>query len=683
MSAERAFKVNPSHLQRDAYLYVRQSTLRQVFENTESTQRQYHLRDQALALGWATDQLRVIDSDLGKSGAERDRDGFQQLITDVSLGRAGIVMGLEVSRLARNSMDWHRLLELCALSETLILDEDGLYDPTHFNDRLLLGMKGTLSEAELHMLRARLQGGARHKARRGELKTPLPVGLVYDAADRVILDPDQQIQKAIRLVFETFARTGSAGAIVRWFRRQGLHFPRRLRHGVNKGAVIWGELGHSRVLQTLHNPRYAGTFFFGRTRIRPTLDGRVRVETLPQDQWLVLLPDHHPGYISWETFEANQRTLLDNAKAHGQERRSAPREGSALLQGLVVCGQCGDRMTVRYTQVQGQLMPQYVCQLRGIERAQSHCQFIPGAGIDQAVGRLLLDTLTPVQIDVSLAVQHEVQSRLAEADALRWQQVERARYEADLAQRYFLRVDPDNRLVAATLEAAWNDKLRALQEAQQAYERHRQRDGQVLDESTQQAIRALASDFPRLWKDPRISHRDRKRLIRLLIEDVTLLKAKQLTIHVRFKGGATHTLTISRQLSSWQMRQTPPEVVNAIDALLNEMTDGAIAQELNAQGMRSGTGQAFTRTVVAKIRRGYGLKSRYDRLRQQGKLTSQEIAEQLGIELATLKVWRLAGRLQVYAYNDKGEYLFEPLGEDRPVKYAWQKTQRQRAAAHL
>jgi DNA invertase Pin-like site-specific DNA recombinase len=266
MTTERAFKVNPSHLQRDAYLYVRQSTLRQVLENTESTQRQYNLRDQALALGWATDQFRVIDSDLGKSGAERDLDGFQQLITDVSLGRAGIVMGLEVSRLARNSMDWHRLLELCALSETLILDEDGLYDPAHFNDRLLLGMKGTLSEAELHVLRARLQGGIRQKARRGALKLPLPVGLVYEVDERVILDPDQQVQKAIELVFETFARTGSASATVKWFRSHRLHFPRRLRYGLRKEELIWGELEHNRVLQVLHNPRYAGAFVCTRSQ---------------------------------------------------------------------------------------------------------------------------------------------------------------------------------------------------------------------------------------------------------------------------------------------------------------------------------------------------------------------------------------------------------------------------------
>ena len=295
----------------------------------------------------------------------------------------------------------------------------------------------------------------------------------------------------------------------------------------------------------------------------------------------------------------------------------------------------------------------------------------------------MLETLTPVQIEVTLAVQREVQSRLAEADALRWQQVERARYEADLAQRYFLRVDPDNRFVAATLEATWNEKLRMLQEAQQDYERHRQQDSQVLGESTAQAIRALASDVPKLWHDPRTSHRDRKRLVRLLLEDVTLLKETPLTAHLRFKGGTTHTLMIPRPLSAWQMRQTPTSVIDTIDTLLNELTDRGIAQRLNAQGMKSGMGQAFTSNMVAKIRRHYGLKSRYERLRQAGKLTPQEIAKELDIDITTLKLWRQAGRVQAHVYNDKGECLYEPLGEDRPVKYAWQRAGKQRAATHL
>lgn len=668
MLTEFVHKITPDHLQRAAYLYIRQSTLRQVMENTESTQRQYALRERAVALGWPADHIRVIDSDLGKSGAERDRAGFQQLVTDVSLGRAGVVMGLEVSRLARNSMDWHRLLELCALSETLILDEDGLYDPAHFNDRLLLGMKGTLSEAELHVLRARLQGGIRNKARRGELRMALPVGLIYNPAGQPVLDPDQQVQGAVQLVFETFARTGSASATLKWFRQRGLLFPRRPRHGPNQGELVWGELSHSRVLQVLHNPRYAGAFVFGRTRTRKTLDGRTTIRLLPREQWEVVRPESHAGYISWETFEANQHQLRENAKARGMERQSPPREGPALLQGIVLCGRCGDRMTVRYKTVGGKLVPYYVCQSRGIQSAEPICQFVPGAEIDIAIGHLLLETMTPMELDVALAVEQEVQARMEEANALRYQHVERARYEVDLARRRYLKVDPDNRLVAASLEADWNEKLRELQVAQESYERHCQNDRRVLEDSHKAAIRALAGDFPQLWHDARISHRDRKRLVRLLLEDVTLIKGQQLSAQVRFKGGAHRTLRLSRPRSAWQLRQTSASVIEQIDHLLDSHTDGGIARELEAQGLYSGTGSPFTARIVAKVRRAYGLKSRYDRLREAGMLTVREVADQLGVSVCTAKLWRQGGRLQAHLLNDKGEYLYEPLGEHPPVK---------------
>lgn len=357
MGSAQGNKVTAGHLQRRAYLYIRQSTLRQVFENTESTRRQYALRDKALALGWASEQIHVIDSDLGKSGAERDRVGFQQLVTEVSLDRVGIVMSLEVSRLARNSTDWHRLLELCALTGTLILDEDGLYDPAHFNDRLILGLKGTMSEAELHVLRARLQGGIRNKARRGDLRLPPPVGFVYDPQSRLVFDPAQQVQDAVRLVFAMFARTGSACAVVKWFRHQQLRFPRRLHHGPQRGDLVWGDLSHSRVLHLLHNPRYAGAFVFGRMRVRRSLDGHTTVRPVPQAHWQVVLPAPHLGDITGATFEANQPALRDNAQARGLERTSPPRAGPALLQGLGLCGRCGARMTVRYPPVRGTLVP--------------------------------------------------------------------------------------------------------------------------------------------------------------------------------------------------------------------------------------------------------------------------------------------------------------------------------------
>ena len=341
-------KVTASHLQRDAYLYVRQSTLRQVFENTESTKRQYALRERAVALGWPLERIVVIDSDLGQSAASAaDREGFQKLVAAVGMGQVGIVLGLEVSRLARSSSDWHRLLEICALTQTLILDEDGIYDPSHFNDRLLLGLKGTMSEAELHVLRARLLGGIRSKASRGELKAPLPVGFVYGPDGRVLLDPDQQVQQAIRLFFQTFRRTGSASSTVRVFREHGWQFPRRPQTGPRKGELLWAPLGHWRALQLLKNPRYAGAFFFGRRRSHKTVEGQRRSFVLPCEQWQALLPNAHPGYISWAEHEQNLRILRENAQAHGAERRkSPPREGPALLQGLAICGVCGDRMTV-------------------------------------------------------------------------------------------------------------------------------------------------------------------------------------------------------------------------------------------------------------------------------------------------------------------------------------------------
>ena len=437
-------KVQARHLSRNAYLYVRQSTLRQVFENTESTDRQYALRERAVALGWRIDQVFVIDSDLGQSGASAvDRKGFQQLITEVSLGKAGIVMGLEVSRLARNSSDWHRLLEICALADTLLLDEDAVYDPAHFNDRLVLGLKGTMSEAELHVLRARLRGGILNKARRGELEIRLPIGFEYDSEGRVRLDPDQRIQASIRQFFRTFRRTASAMATVKAFRAEGLKFPHRIYRGAQKGDVLWTELDYSRALWILHHPRYAGAFCFGRTRTRKLPDGRQVWEALPAEEWIALIRDAHEGYITWEEFEQHVQILRDNAQAHGAEReQGAPREGPALLQGLAICGKCGDRMTVRY-HIQGtRRVPDYVCQRHGIEHGEPLCQQIHGGELDAAIGRLLVDMVTPVTLQVALAVQKELESRSGESDRLRLQAVERARYEAELARRRYMRVDP-------------------------------------------------------------------------------------------------------------------------------------------------------------------------------------------------------------------------------------------------
>jgi len=666
-------KVRPSHLKRDAYLYVRQSTLRQVLENQESTKRQYGLRERAVALGWPVERVVVIDDDLGQSGASASgREGFQRLVADVGMGRVGIVLGLEVSRLARSSSDWYRLLEICALTDTLILDEDGVYDPGHFNDRLLLGLKGTMSEAELHVLRMRLQGGILSKARRGELKSRLPTGFVYGPDGQVLLDPDLAVQRAVRLLFDTFRRTGSAGQVVRVFREQGLRFPWRVAVGPRRGELAWTRLERHRVLHVLRNPRYAGAFFYGRTQARKTPDGRYLCRLKPPEEWFALVRDAHPGYISWEEYQHNVRRLRENAMAYGADRRaSPPREGPALLQGLVICGVCGKRMTVRYHVRKGRAVPSYVCQREGIEQAASPCQRIPGAGVDRAIGEMLVEAVTPLALEVALAISEELNQRAEEADRLRLGQVERARYEAELARRRYMQVDPDNRLVADVLEADWNQKLRALSEAQEEYERQRKADRVLVDEEERGRILALATDFPRLWRDPRTSDRDRKRMVRLIIEDVTLLKKENITAHVRFKGGASRTLTLPLPLSAQQLYQTDPAVVAEIDRLLDDYTDGEIARILNERGLRSGHGNRFDRLMVRKVRLAYGLKDTYSRLRDRSLLTLDEMAAALGVSTSTVKVWRRHGLLRAHAYNDKDQYLYEPPGEDAAVKGKW------------
>jgi DNA invertase Pin-like site-specific DNA recombinase len=678
-------KVKASHLQRSAYLYVRQSTLRQVLENTESTQRQYALRQQAVALGWPLDRVIVIDTDLGQSGASAaDRQGFQRLVTEVSLARAGIVLGLEVSRLARNSMDWHRLLEICALTDTLILDEDGVYDPAHFNDRLLLGLKGTMSEAELHVLRARLQGGIRNKARRGELFVRPAMGFVYNADGQLVMDPDQQVQQSVRVLFETFRRTGSAMATVKFFAGQGLQFPRRVHTGPNKGDTMWAGLEHSRVLRILHNPRYTGAFVYGRTHSRKTVDGDCVIERVPPAEWEVLIREKHAGYIGWDEYERNQRRLQDNCQAYGTDRRkSPPREGPALLQGLLICGCCGKRMTVRYHSRRGQLQPDYVCQREGIEHAEPICQHLPGANIDEAVGNILLEAITPMTLEVALSVQQELQSRLEEADRLRQQQVERSRYEAELARRRYLRVDPDNRLVADSLEADWNAKLKMLAEAQELCERQREQDRKLVTDQQRAAILSLTNSFPQLWRDPATPDRERKRMVRLLLEDVTLMRQGRITLHLRFKGGAHRTIQLPLPLRSWEQRQTSKEAVAEIDRLLDLKTYPDIAAELNQRGMSSGEGKPFTARIVARIQRSYQLTPRYDRLRKAGMLTVEEMAVVLDIGPQRVKIWNRHGLIRGHAYNGKNDCLYEHPGDNPPRKAMGVKLSKRRPAGEL
>lgn len=660
--SEAMSKVHEQHLRREAYLYVRQSTVRQVFENTESTKRQYGLKQRALALGWRADQVHVIDSDLGQSGSSaQDREGFQKLVAEVSMGHVGIVLGLEVSRLARNCSDWHRLLELCALTDTLILDEDGLYDPTQFNDRLLLGLKGTMSEAELHVLTARLRGGILNKARRGELRIRLPAGYVYSPDNRIRMDPDQEVQAAIRTFFAMFRRTGSACAAVKAFRKEGLRIPSQVPNGPRKGEMLWRPLRHSRALNLLHNPCYAGAYVFGSTRQRKLGDGHVKTRHLPQEEWVICIPGAHEGYITWEEFERNRNRLRENARANGSDRRhSPPREGPALLQGLAVCGRCGRRMTVRYHTRAGRSIPMYICQRAGIEAAQRICQSIPGQGIDAAMGQLLVDRLTPDAIELSLAVQHEIRSRTEEVDRLRRKQVDRARYEAELAERRYRLVDPGNRLVAGSLETEWNDRLRDLTRAQEEYEQRRATDALEPNAGQRSELLALSANFAGVWQDEHTPDRERKRMVRLMMDDVTLVKNDDISVQVRFKGGAIESMRLPIPLQSWKQWRTKPAVVAELDRLLDRYSEVETAAQMNKQGLESGFGLPFSATIVRRLVRDYSLRSHVQRLRDRGLLTPEEVAAMLKIKVATVNKWRSQGRLVGHVYNKRNWCLYDP-----------------------
>jgi len=658
---EASHKVNASHLARAAYLYVRQSTLRQVLTNTESAARQYALRQRAVAMGWASEQVVVIDCDQGQSGSSSaDREGFQRLVAEVGMGRAGIVLGLEVSRLARNNADWHRLLELCALGATLICDEDGLYDPCDFNDRLLLGLKGTMSEAELHFIRARLSGGIISKAKRGELVMALPVGFVYDAAGKVVLDPDAGVRHAVEHLFAVFARTGSARAVVQHFASERLHFPVRVRSGPAKGELAWSSLRHAAVLRTLHNPRYAGAFAFGRHRWRPGPGGHQVVELQPREHWTALIRDAHASYISWKVFESNQAQLLANAQAHASERGAGPaREGNALIQGLAICGRCGRRMTVRYNSRGGTPVPDYQCMATCISAGVTPCLRVPGAGIDGAIAELVLASVTPLALEVALGVQAEVEKRTEEADNIRRSHVQRARQRADTARRRYLGVDPDNRLVADTLEADWNDALRALRDTEDEAERAGQ--AACLSAEQKAQVRALAANFPALWASPATPQRERKRMARLIIEGVTIDRDATVTsLRVRFKGGQLACIEVPVPPTAWKARQTDPGTLAALDQLLATCTDAEAARALNAEGHRSGMGNLFSASIVFHLRRAAGLPSHAERLRADGKLTVPGLAQRLGVSVSTIKAWNKAGFLTSHRADGRNTRLFDP-----------------------
>lgn len=651
--------VTDEHLARWAYVYVRQSCPGQVLRHAESTSLQYQLVEQVVAWGWPRDRIRVIDDDLGRSGTSADgRDGFQFLLSEIALARAGLVMSLDASRLSRNNSDWHKLIELCAIFGTLIADGERLYDPCIYGDRMLLGLSGMMSEAELHSLKVRMQDGARNKAARGELRVALPVGLGRLPHGDVVKNPDEEIQARLDLVFRKFKEIGTAGGVVRYCRRQDLLLPSRPIHGPAPHEVVWRPATLSTVTLILKNPAYAGAYAFGQTVRDPTRrtaghphSGIVR---LPVDKWEVLLHNVYPAYITWEEYLANQAQLAKNAAPFQEEGSGAAREGQALLQGIVKCGICGRRMHVRYAGVRGDL-PVYVCRYAEIEYGGPRCQELRGRDLDAEVERLVLEALAPDRIAIALAALEELEQ---EYESLRrqWQlRLERIRYEAERAQRQYGTVEPENRLVARTLERRWEEKLREVEKVEQEYETWLRQNRLALTDEDRRGILALGEDLPRVWHAPTTTAADRKQILRLLIKEVIVDRSKargKAWFQINWQTGAISEHWFIRPVLSYDEYVDLEALEQRVRELLAEQKkDGEIAEILNAEGFRTARREMFKSTTVYNLRRRWGLATSrttgcYPDRWEDGTYSVPGAAAVLGVSRNTILNWQRAGRIE-------------------------------------
>src|SRR5213080_2205957 len=638
---ERA-KITASHLSRQAIVYLRQSSAAQVEHNRESTERQYALASKARELGWPADRILVIDEDLGLSGSGSvARSGFARLTAEVALARVGLVLGLEVSRLARNNADWHRLIDLAGLTDTLIGDADGIYHPALFNDRLLLGLKGTMSEAELHVLRARLNGGIRNKAARGELRRGLPVGFVWGEAEgEVLLHPDEAVVTAIRTIFARFAETGSARRVWLWFRDQGLQLPLQMSaHAESR----WVEASYHAIHQVLSNPVYAGAYVYGKTRTEMTLEPsgvrRKRIKHLPRDQWQVLIKEHHRGYIDWQTYEANQQRIATNTRPGPHKAGGAVREGSALLQGLASCGHCGRRLRTHYRGRNS--VPGYYCSGEHlVEGRGSYCLNIGGVQIDEAVTRAFIAALEPAKLAATLAAAERLEAD-RETSLKQWRLgVERASYEASRAKRRYRAVDPDNRLVARGLEREWEDSLSALEAAKAELARRERERPRVLSQEEHDRLLALGPDLATVWHAATTTPRDRKELLRALLEEVIIkVERDKAAAHLtlRWKGGALNEIDLALPRSRPATIRTDENTIALVRRLAGHYPDAVIAGILNRQGRTTAYGHRFDRNRVGNLRRHWKIPSFQENPQAVGDLlTIKQAAAALGVAPSTI-----------------------------------------------
>jgi excisionase family DNA binding protein len=642
-------KISEAHRRRRAVVYVRQSTPTQVREHAESRARQYRLRERAVELGWPEARVAVVDGDLGRSGASAEgRLGFKELVAEVGLGQVGLVLALEVSRLARSSADWHQLLDLCALTGTLIADSDGIYSPQDFNDRLLLGLKGTMSEAELHLIRSRLDGGLRSKAERGELETSLPIGLDRDEEGRIVLSPDEQVRHAIARVFELWRRVGSARQVVTELVTEGQRLPRRR---VGEPRIRWARASYAAVHDLLTNPAYAGAFVFGRTRQQKQLDaaGRVRRRTveLPMEEWSVCLPDHHPGYVSWDEYLATRERLRANVRPRG-EGGGAAREGQALLQGLARCGRCGRRMQVAYSGNRGRVV-RYACvrghQLHATERA---CQSLGGLRVDRAVAEAFLEAVTPAGVRASAGAIEELERQHEERLHGQRLALERAEFEADRARRQFDACEPEHRLVARTLEQRLERALADVERERRQLAALEQARPAPLTTEERRGLARLARDLPRLWHAKTTTDRDRKELLRTLLSEVivTVREPERVAaLELVWEGGARSELQVRLNRRGPERHRTDEDTVELIRRLAQHHTDRQIAAILAKQGQRTGTGLPFTEPRVRYVRHAAGIAAAPPPDPDSEVVTIAEAAARLEVSTSTIRRWLNEGLL--------------------------------------
>ena len=639
-------KITCAHLSRNAFVYIRQSSVQQVVRNRESTDRQYQLVDRAVELGWRRDQIRVFDEDLGVSAdGVAQRSGFALMATEVALGHVGMVLGIEVSRLARNNADWYRLLDLCGVTDTLIADADGIYHPCLFNDRLVLGLKGTMSEAELHILRARLNGGIRNKAARGQLRRGLPIGYVWGQEDgEVLLHPDEAVVAAIRTVFERFAEMGSVRKVWLWLRSEQFLFPLQPNA---QTEIRWAAPAYSKIHQVLTNPVYGGAYVYGKTRNERYVDdhGRVRkrIRKLAVSEWDVLLPNHHPGYIDWETYQANLRRIAGNIRPLPHDPGGAVREGAALLQGIAVCGCCGRKLAVFYSGRNSQ--PGYYCSGDNIANGRgTHCLRIGGRQVDRAIANALLCALAPAGLQASLQAAQQLEVDHDAALAQWHRQVERASYEAQRAERRYRAVDPENRLVARGLEAEWEKRLQALQAAQAELDQREQQRPRALTPKEHNTLLALGSDLERVWEAPTTTDCDRKQLLRTLLEEVIIAAdVPKLNAHLtlRWKGGLISEIDLSLQARRSATLRTDDDTIDLVRRLATHYPDAIIAGILTRQGRTTVTGQRFNANHVASLRRYWKI-PRFEKPTDAPTgscVTIAQAAQILGIAPSTLHRW--------------------------------------------